>query len=260
MAFSLLYSGSTIRVGTREALIGRSPACKVVLNDEAVSRRHARISQTPDGFFIEDLDSANGVMVNGEEVHGPHPLNENDVILIGSHKLTFQRAASAPHSLKRRQYRTGSDFDVLWDDVEPEEATFMRGHTTARRDRLVMLGAAADVDLAAGNLASAERLLKKELMRMLLRAERDISQEALDDCVRYALALNREEGSTDWLEYVLTLLSNAEAGADERTLKQLADARKSGKYPALFKEYLEVLRDSKHPRAAATQQALSSPS
>lgn len=52
-----------------ETVIGRDPACDIVLPELTVSARHARITRTAGGYFeIEDLDSENGVIVDGERV------------------------------------------------------------------------------------------------------------------------------------------------------------------------------------------------
>ena len=61
---------------TREApldpkgtILGRAPNCDIVLDDAAVSRLHARISQDPFGrWIVEDLESHNGVFVDGQRV------------------------------------------------------------------------------------------------------------------------------------------------------------------------------------------------
>src|SRR4051794_34611004 len=44
--------------------VGRSRGCDVVLDDSGISRRHAELRPTPDGWEIEDLGSTNGVSVN----------------------------------------------------------------------------------------------------------------------------------------------------------------------------------------------------
>ena len=51
-----------------ELIVGRSRQCDIVLPSENVSRRHARIYTTAGGLAIEDLQSANGVFVNGRHV------------------------------------------------------------------------------------------------------------------------------------------------------------------------------------------------
>jgi signal transduction histidine kinase len=58
-----------ISLSPKGATVGRSDNCDVILDHESVSRQHARISQDPFGrWIIEDLESSNGVLVDGERV------------------------------------------------------------------------------------------------------------------------------------------------------------------------------------------------
>jgi signal transduction histidine kinase len=55
-----------IRIEPKGVTLGRAAHCDVVLDDENVSRTHARISQDPFGrWIVEDMDSRNGVFVDG---------------------------------------------------------------------------------------------------------------------------------------------------------------------------------------------------
>src|SRR4051812_13836562 len=49
----------------RETVVGRDVECDVVLDDDRVSRRHARITPGPSGWSIADLGSKNGTLVDG---------------------------------------------------------------------------------------------------------------------------------------------------------------------------------------------------
>jgi len=71
------------------ATIGRHPANVVVLDDTKVSRDHAAIRATADGFVINDLRSTNGTFVNGARVD-EQPLADGDVILVGSTEMTLR--------------------------------------------------------------------------------------------------------------------------------------------------------------------------
>lgn len=72
-----------------EILIGRESSCDVVLPDPGVSRRHAAIRRDQSGWILEDLNSANGLLVNGQQVEGHTSLREKDVITIISTNLIF---------------------------------------------------------------------------------------------------------------------------------------------------------------------------
>jgi pSer/pThr/pTyr-binding forkhead associated (FHA) protein len=50
------------------AVVGRDPDCDVVLASRSVSRRHAIVERTADGWIARDLGSANGVFVEGKRV------------------------------------------------------------------------------------------------------------------------------------------------------------------------------------------------
>ena len=49
-------------------VLGRSRQCDVVVNDPNVSRRHAEVRREADGYVVVDLDSTNGILVNGQGV------------------------------------------------------------------------------------------------------------------------------------------------------------------------------------------------
>jgi len=67
----------------REIIIGRSSDLDMVLVEDMVSRRHAKISTTDSEVYIQDLGSTNGTFVNGEKVTRSR-LVEGDRILVGT--------------------------------------------------------------------------------------------------------------------------------------------------------------------------------
>jgi serine phosphatase RsbU (regulator of sigma subunit) len=72
--------------------LGRQGDSDLVLLDNRISRRHAQITQAPDGFRIEDCGSRHGTFVNGQRVDGPHVLKGGDQISLGvsdAYKVTF---------------------------------------------------------------------------------------------------------------------------------------------------------------------------
>lgn len=88
--------------------IGRDPGNDIVIDDPIVSRKHARIYQneiTGGGtrYYIEDLDSRNGVFMNGEKITSCQ-ISPQDRITLGNHcqlnwqevQSTFRRKFSPP--------------------------------------------------------------------------------------------------------------------------------------------------------------------
>jgi len=67
----------------REIIIGRSSDLDMVLVEDMVSRKHAKISTTDSEVYIQDLGSTNGTFVNGEKISRSR-LQEGDRILVGT--------------------------------------------------------------------------------------------------------------------------------------------------------------------------------
>jgi pSer/pThr/pTyr-binding forkhead associated (FHA) protein len=70
-------------VPDRQIVVGRSSDLDMVLVEDMVSRKHARITMQADQIWIEDLGSTNGTFVNGEKIKRAH-LKEGDRVLIGT--------------------------------------------------------------------------------------------------------------------------------------------------------------------------------
>ncbi len=71
-----------------EVNIGRELDNTLRLSDPSISRHHAVIRQGKDGYTIEDLQSSNGVLLNGARVPSA-PLRDGDRITLGQMQLTF---------------------------------------------------------------------------------------------------------------------------------------------------------------------------
>lgn len=81
-------SGKT-HVIENEVVLGRSPDVSFTLKDLRSSRRHARVVKTNDIYYIEDLGSQNGTILNGKRLKAKQKLNDNDNIRIGTTWLLF---------------------------------------------------------------------------------------------------------------------------------------------------------------------------
>src|SRR5207244_2179930 len=82
-------------VAKSEALLGKSPECDVVLPGAKISRRHARLVERDDGFFVEDLKSTNGTYLAGAPVSGLQPVR-GEVIRIGDFELRLEKGEAKP--------------------------------------------------------------------------------------------------------------------------------------------------------------------
>jgi hypothetical protein len=65
----ITFSTNDARLASSGLVVGRSfDSCDLYINDPSVSRRHARFMKAGDKILIEDLDSTNGVLINGRQV------------------------------------------------------------------------------------------------------------------------------------------------------------------------------------------------
>jgi hypothetical protein len=78
--------------GQSETNIGRDPGCELMLDNLGVSRRHAQLREVEGRFVIEDLNSTNGVFVNGRRITSAAEVNGGDEIKIGKFVLSLQQA------------------------------------------------------------------------------------------------------------------------------------------------------------------------
>ena len=81
-----------------EVILGRDPACDLVLNDEAASARHARLSYHHSQWWAEDLGSTNGTRLNQSPLATPAVLTTGDQIECGHTAIIVRIGASADPS------------------------------------------------------------------------------------------------------------------------------------------------------------------
>ncbi|GIV84335.1 MAG: transcriptional regulator [Candidatus Roseilinea sp.] len=99
-------------------IIGREVGVvDLMLPERQVSRRHAKIERTPQGFVLTDLNSKNGTFLNGKEVKEPKLLQDGDEIQIAlCVKIIFVGSdATAPlnaHSMSRAMQPAGRGIHI----------------------------------------------------------------------------------------------------------------------------------------------------
>ncbi len=87
--------GGAPHVFKERAVIGRDPDCDVRLASRSVSRRHASVEKTPNGWIVRDLGSANGTRVNGARVTEA-PLVSGAAVMFGEVEALFTVEAREP--------------------------------------------------------------------------------------------------------------------------------------------------------------------
>lgn len=136
--------------GDRPFIIGRDSACDITVNEVAVSRRHAEIQPSGEGFAIVGTGST-PTFVNGMPLAAAHELAEGDVILVGTMKFTYTRerlpVAMAIAAPARRESRVDDRRPTLTFPTQPAAPEFTSGG--ARAGLWVALGTVVATAAAA---------------------------------------------------------------------------------------------------------------
>jgi pSer/pThr/pTyr-binding forkhead associated (FHA) protein len=90
-----LPDGKAYPVGTTPVTIGRGPASEIAVHHEAVSRSHAKLLRSPEGFLLVD-SSLHGTYVNGERVQGQQLLADRDLVRVGRQSFRFEHVRVPP--------------------------------------------------------------------------------------------------------------------------------------------------------------------
>ena len=171
-----------LRVG--ETLIGRTPACDLIINAPSVSRRHARLRVAGGRVFVRDADSTHGTAVNGVPVIEEQEIASGDTLLVGDVEITLIQDLPESELLSESHHvlgETGSlvrrvdddhavtraapkDLNVATDAAPPAEPRSERRGSSDRRK----------VDL--GRLAGERRTARDRRGGRILRLLTEISK------------------------------------------------------------------------------------
>ncbi|MDE2310706.1 MAG: FHA domain-containing protein [Betaproteobacteria bacterium] len=130
--------------------VGRKPHNDIAIDNLAVSGEHAAIVTILNDSFLEDLDSTNGVMVNGVQIK-KHFLQNNDVIEIGKYKLKYMN--------EQQGQATAADFEktmVLRAPVKTPQAKAPVAGTEAHMKTQVNLPPAPSAFAATGKFEAVK--------------------------------------------------------------------------------------------------------
>lgn len=99
-------SGDTLQeylLDKPEIVIGRAPTSDILLSkDKLTSRRHAVVRFERDQYYLQDEHSANGTLVNGQQIEEGVPLllHDGDQVAIGEHELVYRAYGSAASAVE----------------------------------------------------------------------------------------------------------------------------------------------------------------
>ncbi len=109
----LKWSGGRLPLG-RSCVIGRRSDNDLSLNDAQVSRRHALLTRFGEEWWVNDLDSRNGVSVNGLKIKNARRLRHGDQIRIAGHTIIFENG----HQERPRSSIAGRTTQITLADAE----------------------------------------------------------------------------------------------------------------------------------------------
>ena len=222
MRFRLRYLHHDLELIEGQFAVGRSAGCQLSLDDPLVSLRHALLVVSREGVTIEDLQSRNGVIVNGHRIPGRTQVRAGDKIVIGSQELTLLEGResagreTASHQMGKRTLPKMPAAPELMaaervSSVPPSEP--MIGDPDAepsmvrRADAFNLLGGVAEKALAMGRADEAERLLASPLADVVeaSRAGKRLSPWLVDMAARFAAKLATATAKGAWADYVIEL-------------------------------------------------------
>jgi two-component system, cell cycle response regulator len=129
--------GQLFALETPEFKLGRHTTSDIMLEDDGVSRRHARLLREDDGYVLEDLGSANGTFVQGEKV-ARHRLHDGDVFQLGPNVMfryaytdaSQQRMLQKLYEASVRDALTGAYNREHFDERLRTEIAYAKRHGT----------------------------------------------------------------------------------------------------------------------------------
>lgn len=97
---------------SESTFVGRDKTLKIFIDDNSVSRKHAEITLTIDGWKVCDLDSTNGTFINGKKLSGKsYSILSNDIVQFGEIGLVVESIHDLP-STKSKEEAVTDDFNI----------------------------------------------------------------------------------------------------------------------------------------------------
>ncbi len=220
-----------------------------------ISRRHARLFVSQNALFIEDLGSANGVLVNEVPVTGARAVKHGDRILVGAQELRVcvtnnlsshdtAPPPGQPRNLSGKPTERTAPLPALTEEdipvvmsrpplrvaaadaaVEMQESADDLEETqrTEKVDGLLTMGRLADRMITMGRTDAAVRLLAHHFRDLLEKARngRALPSSTLETAGSYGLKLSDISGDAQWANIAIELHTHAKKPLPLRAVQSL---------------------------------------
>jgi pSer/pThr/pTyr-binding forkhead associated (FHA) protein len=192
-----------------ELVIGRDPTAHILLEDPLVSRFHARIVVGADRqIIVEDLQSANGIFVNGVRLSRPARLvADGDRILLGTTEISVfgMRDSTTGESSPAVPPSSRSPASDLAEQLTGGSRRSTM--TTGRADPSDLVGQFAQRLMASGRMLEAVQTLSDHLQSLLrgAKAGLNVPPRILESATHHALQLHQWTGRASWLDFIFEI-------------------------------------------------------
>ncbi len=230
MSISLNYKGRHYLIGSHAFIVGRNDDCDLTLSDPLASRRHAAFYHVGAHLVVEDLNSRNGVQVNGKSVKRVTELTDGDEVVIAEQRISID--------LSPPRLRTD---------------TLIRTPDGLKSTTFGILGSLADKALQLGQGEEGERIVGRLLEDILSQAEAaanndngsPLANETFVQSIQFAMKIAELTQKGHWVDYVFRLYEVHNELMDADTVNELYSVipRTRGASVPTFRQYIESLTE-----------------
>jgi hypothetical protein len=174
----------TLKLAQGTCDVGRMADCWLTLDDDLISRCHARFHVGPNHVELEDLGSRNGTYVNGERLEGKIDLHHADKVRIGREVITFVELEGEEDEAS----------DALRRTIGPGEDSKFPS----------LIGALVEKSLGMGKIKEAERYALA-LINQINSAKVDVDHPTAVSAITCLIALAEKTSSGIWIDRVYKL-------------------------------------------------------
>ena len=184
-------------------MVGRSSYCTIVLSNHLASRQHCALRLDGTHLEVMDLASSNGTFVNGERIEAARPLQDGDVVRIGTDVLEVEAVMRLPGSPRARR-TTGPhalQTESQWEVDESSTET----HTVTLQLLEALVSGAGSTRHPWATAVTVQRALESWLAVApeLTRTERARLSAVIETVASWNQAVEVEE----WRERILQVLA-----------------------------------------------------
>lgn len=183
--YRLKIGARTLKLPEGTLDVGRMADCWLTLDDDLISRYHARFHVSADQVVLEDLGSRNGTYVNGERLEGKITLQQADKVRIGREVITFVEIEGGEED---------EQGDALRRTIGPGEDSKFPS----------LIGALVEKSLSMGRIKEAERYALA-LTNQLTSAKVEVDHPTAISAIGCLIALAEKGAGGIWIDRVFRL-------------------------------------------------------